>query len=42
MKLPNLQLFVSVRTPADLLKATDYTQKWFGFLFSNYLGYKNR
>ena len=36
MKLPNLQSFVSVRTPADLLKASDYTQKWCNHEMSNF------
>ena len=36
MKLPNLQSYMSVRTPADLLKVTDYTQKWCNHDLSNF------
>lgn len=36
MKLPFLQSNMSVRTSADLLKATDYTQKWLNHEMSNF------
>jgi hypothetical protein len=36
MKLPNLIAFTSVRSPADLLKASDYTQKWANHEMSNF------
>ncbi len=36
MRLPNMQNYSSVRTPADLLKATDYTQKWSNHEMSNF------
>lgn len=36
MKLPNLHSYSSVRTQVDLLKATDYTQKWCNHEISNF------
>lgn len=36
MRLPNMQSYLSVRTPAELLKATDYTQKWCNHEMSNF------
>ncbi len=36
MRLPNMQSYLSVRTPADLLKATDYTQRWCNHDMSNF------
>jgi neurobeachin-like protein 1/2 len=36
MKLPNMETYLSVRTPADLLKATDYTQRWCNHEMSNF------
>jgi hypothetical protein len=31
-----MKSFLSVRTPADLLKATDYTQRWINHEISNF------
>jgi hypothetical protein len=36
MKLPNLQVNTAVRTPADLLKLSDFTQKWQNHEMSNF------
>jgi hypothetical protein len=36
LKLPQLQSFQSVRTPGDLLKATDYTQRWVNHEITNF------
>ena len=36
MRLPNLVSYLSVRTPGDLLKATDYSQKWANHEMSNF------
>ncbi len=36
MKLPNLQTNTAVRTPAELLKFSDYTQRWCNHEMSNF------
>ncbi len=36
MKLPNLQSFIGITTPADLLKATGMTNKWVNREISNF------